>query len=60
MTQENHSSKSEDKNKTEKLEKEVENLQKVLELTRKTIEHEAKLVQKPTGHSRTFGKYEMI
>ena len=48
MTQENHSSKSEDA-KTKELKKKVENLEKVLELQRRTIEHDKK-----------FGKYEMM
>ena len=48
MTQENHSSKSEDQ-RTKELVKKVENLEKILELQRKTIEHDKK-----------FGKYEMM
>ena len=47
MTQENHSSKSEE-NKTKELQKKVENLEKILELQRRTIEHDKK-----------FGHYEM-
>ena len=38
MNKENHSSKSEDKNK--KLEKEVDNLKKILELQQRTIAHD--------------------
>ncbi len=52
MTQENHSSKREDKNKTEELEKkdkELKNLKKILELQQKTIDH-----------NRRFGHYEMM
>ena len=48
MTQENHSSKREDKDKKE-LQKQVENLKKIIELQNNTVEHD-----------RRFGKYEMM
>jgi len=57
MTQENHSSKSEDQDKKEieELKKKAENLQKMLNLT---LDNEKNLAKLPTGHER-FGKYEM-
>ena len=56
MTQENPSSRREEKNKEiEELKKKAENLQKMLNLT---LDHEKNLAKLPTGHER-FGKYEM-
>ena len=48
MTQENHSSKSEDQ-RTKDLEKKVEQLEKIIDMTIKTREHD-----------KRFGKYEMM
>ena len=48
MTQENHSSKSEDQ-RTKDLEKKIENLEKIIDMSIKTREHDKK-----------FGKYEMM
>ena len=57
MTQENHSSKSEDQDnkEIEELKKKAENLQKMLNLT---LDHEKNLGKLPTGNER-FGKYEV-
>ena len=54
MTQENHSSKSEEQESKElkELKKKAENLQKILDMTNKTLEHDKKF--------KGFGKYEMM
>ena len=55
MTQENHSSKSEE-NKTKDLEKKVDQLERTLELVKKTLDHDKEMkLQQP----KEFGKYEM-
>ena len=55
MTQENHSSKSEE-NKTKDLEKKVDQLERTLELVKKTLDHDKEMqLKQPTK----FGKYEM-
>ena len=57
MTQENHSSKSEE-NKTKDLEKKVDQLEKTLELVKKTLDHDKQMnLQQP--NPLQFGKYEM-
>ena len=57
MTQENHSSKSEE-NKTKDLEKKVDQLEKTLELVKKTLDHDKQMnLQQPKPLE--FGKYEM-
>ena len=57
MTQENHSSKSEE-NKTKDLEKKVDQLEKTLELVKKTLDHDKQMnLQQPKPLQ--FGKYEM-
>ena len=57
MTQENHSSKSEE-NKTKDLEKKVDQLEKTLELVKKTLDHDKQMnAQQPKRLE--FGKYEM-
>ena len=57
MTQENHSSESEE-NKTKDLEKKVERLEKTLELVKKTLDHDKQMnLQQPKPLE--FGKYEM-
>ena len=57
MTQENHSSKSEE-NKTKELENKVDRLEKTLELVKKTLDHDKQMnLQQPKPLE--FGKYEM-
>ena len=57
MTQENHSSKSEE-NKTKDLEKKVDQLERTLELVKKTLDHDKQMnAQQPKRLE--FGKYEM-
>ena len=57
MTQENHSSKSEDA-KTKELENKVDRLQKTLDLVKKTLDHDKQMnAQQPKPSE--FGKYEM-
>ncbi len=57
MTQENHSSKSEE-NKTKDLEKKVDQLERTLELVKKTLDHDKQMkLQQPKRLE--FGKYEM-
>ena len=57
MTQENHSSKSEE-NKTKDLEKKVDQLERTLELVKKTLDHDKQMnLQQPKPLQ--FGKYEM-
>ena len=57
MTQENHSSKSEE-NKTKELENKVDRLEKTLELVKKTLDHDKQMnLQQPKPLQ--FGKYEM-
>ena len=57
MTQENHSSKREDKDKKEieELKKKAENLQKILDMTRRTIEHDKKFMLNKT-EKHLFGE----
>ena len=54
MTQENHSSKSEEQESKElkELKKKAENLQKILDMKNKTLDHDKKY--------QRFGKYEMM
>ena len=57
MTQEKHSSKSEDA-KTKELENKVDRLEKTLELVKKTLDHDKQMnLQQPKPLQ--FGKYEM-
>ena len=57
MTQENHSSRSEDA-KTKELENKVDRLEKTLELVKKTLDHDKQMnLQQPKPLE--FGKYEM-
>ena len=57
MTQENHSSRSEE-NKTKDLEKKVDQLEITLELVKKTLDHDKQMkLQQPKPLQ--FGKYEM-
>ena len=56
MTQENHSSKSEEK--TKELEKKVDQLERTLELVKQTLDHDKQMnAQQPK--QLKFGKYEM-
>ena len=57
MTQENHSSRSEDQ-KTKELKKKVDQLERTLELVKKTLDHDKQMnLQQPKPLE--FGKYEM-
>ena len=57
MTQENHSSKSQDA-KSKDLENKLDRLQKTLDLVKKTLDHDKQMnAQQPKPSE--FGKYEM-